>query len=114
MKCYLKNEIRIKGDPKVHYSLLKYKKKGSYDILTDISENVTLIKLMNYLGNFNHDISVVGYWIFYSNYKRELVLNRVSLDMICATSVGEEQVAEFETVFTAVRYICLYVLFKKD
>ena len=25
--------------------------------------------------------------------------------MICASSVGEEQAAKFETVFTAVRYI---------
>ena len=51
----------------------------------------------------NHAISVVGYWIFESNYKISLVLNREFLDMICASSVGEEQVAEFETVFTAVR-----------
>ena len=28
------------------YSLRKYKKKGSYDIMTDISENVTLGQLM--------------------------------------------------------------------
>ena len=51
----------------------------------------------------NHDISVVGYWIFDSNYEKALVLNRELLDKICAPSVGEEQVAEFETVFTAVR-----------
>ena len=44
----------------MHYSLKKYKKKGSYDILTDISENVTLVQLMDYLGKVNHDISVVG------------------------------------------------------
>ena len=87
----------------MHYSLRKYKKKGSYDILTDISENVTLVQLMDSLGNVNHDINVVGYWIFDSDYKRSLVLNRESLDMICAPSVGEEQVAYFETVSTAVR-----------
>ena len=80
----------MKGEPKVHYSLVKYKKKGSYDILTEISENVTLVQLMDYLGNVNHDISVVGYWIFDSNYKKSLVLNRESLDMICAPSVDEE------------------------
>ena len=64
----LKNEK--KGEPKVHYSLVKYKKKGSYDILKDISENVTLVQLMDSLGNVNHAISVVGYWIFDSNYKK--------------------------------------------
>ena len=50
----LKNENKIKGEPKVHYILRKYKKKGSYEIMTDISENVTLVQLMNYLGNVNH------------------------------------------------------------
>ena len=72
----LKNENKIKGKPKVHYSLGKHKKKSSYDILTDISEHVNLVKLMDSLVNANHDISVVGYWIFDSNYKRALVLNR--------------------------------------
>ena len=55
---------KIKGEPRVYYSLRKYKKMGSYDILTDISEHVTLVQLMDSLGNLNHDISVVGYWIF--------------------------------------------------
>ena len=53
----------------------------------------------------NHAISVVGYWIFESNYEKSLVLNRASLDMICAPYVVEEQAAKFELVFTAVRYI---------
>ena len=52
-----------------------------------------------------NDISVVRYWIFDSNYEKALVLNRELLDMICALSVDEEEVAEFETVFTAVGYI---------
>ena len=73
--------------------------------LENISANVTLVQLMYLLGNMNHDISVVGNWIFDSIYKKPLVLNRASLDMICAPSVGEEQDAIFETVFTAVRYI---------
>ena len=60
---------------------------------------------MDSLGNVNHAISVVGYWILDSNYEKSLVLNRASLDMICAPSVGEEQASKFESVFTAVRYI---------
>ena len=39
----LKNEKIIKGELKVNYSLMKYKQTGSYDILKDISENVTLV-----------------------------------------------------------------------
>ena len=68
---------------------MKYNKKGSYDILTDISKNVILVQLMYYLGNVNHAISVVGYWMIDSNDKKALVLNRESLDMICAPSVDE-------------------------
>ena len=95
---------RIKGKPRVYYILKKYKKKDSYDILIDINENFTLVQLMDYSGNVNRAISVVGYWVFDSNHKITLVINREFLDMICAPYVGEEQVAVFETVFTAVRY----------
>ena len=79
----------MKGEPRVYHSRSKYKKKGSYDILRYISEHVTLVQLMDYLGNVNHAISVVGYWIFESNNKKSLVINRESLDMICSPSVGE-------------------------
>ena len=44
----------------MHYNLIKYGQKGNYKILEDISENVTLVQLMDSLGNTNHDISVVG------------------------------------------------------
>ena len=72
----LKNENKIKGKPRVHYSLRKYKKKGSYDILMYISGHFNLVQLMYYLGFINRAISVAGYWIFDSNYKREIVLKR--------------------------------------
>ena len=68
-----------------------------------MSENVTLVQLMDSLGNMNHAISVVGYWILDSKYKRAFALNIELLDMICDPTVGEEQVAVFETVFTTVR-----------
>ena len=74
----------------MYYSPRKYKNMGSYDIMTDRSENVTLVQLMDSLGNVNHDIGVVGYWIFDSNCEKALVLNRESLDMICAPYVSEE------------------------
>ena len=78
---------------------------GSYDILTDISEHVTLVQFMDYLGNLNHAISIVGYWIYDSNYDKALVPNIESLNIIFTLYVVEEQVDEFETVFTSVRYI---------
>ena len=99
------NRKRNKGEARVHYKLIKYKKIGDYKILEDISANVTLVQLMDSLGNLNHAISVVVSWIFDSNYERALVLNKASLDVICAPSVGEEQAAIFEKVYYAVRYI---------
>ena len=89
----------------MHYSLIKFKQKGTYKLLEDISDIFTLVQLMDSLGNVNHDISVVGYWIFDSKYEKALVLNRALLDMICAPSVGEGQADKFELLFTAVRYI---------
>ena len=59
-----------------------------YKILEEISENFTLVQLMDSLVNVNHSISVVGNWIFDSNYEQSLILNRESLDMICAPYVG--------------------------
>ena len=93
--------------------MIKYNKKGLYNILENISENFTLIQLMDSLVNVNRAISVVGYWIFDSNYEKSLVLNRESLEMICAPSVGEEQAAKFEPVFTAVKYIYSRAQLKK-
>ena len=57
----------MKGEPKVHYSLVKYKKKGSYDIMKYISEHVTLVRLIDSFLNVNRAISVVGYCIFDPN-----------------------------------------------
>ena len=60
---------------------------------------------MDSLGNVNHAISVVGTWIFESNDEKALVLNMASLDMICASSIGEEQAVCFEKVYYSVRFI---------
>ena len=97
------NRKRNKGEARVHYKMMKYKKMGEYKILEDISANVTVVQLMDSLGNVNHDISVVGSLIFDSNYERALVLNKASLDMIFTPSIGEEQAAIFEKVYYAVR-----------
>ena len=86
---------------------------GDYKILEDISANVTLVQFMDSIGNVNHAISVVGNWIFDSDYEIALFLNKASLDMICAPSVGEEQAAIFEKVYYAVRYISNEAKLKK-
>ena len=40
---------------------------GAFDILNDMSENVTLVQLMDTLGNVNHAISILDDRIFDSN-----------------------------------------------
>ena len=42
----LNNKIN-KGEARVHYKLIKYKKMGDYKVLEDISANVTLVQLMD-------------------------------------------------------------------
>ena len=68
---------------------------------------------MDSLGNVNHAISIVGYWIFDSNYNKSLCLKQESLDLICSPSVVEEQVATFISVFYAIGYIWAPVHLKK-
>ena len=102
---FLKTKEKLKANQECIIAREKNKRKESYDIMTGISEHSNLVKLIYSLFNINHAISVVGYWIFDSNYKRALLLNREWLDMIFAPSVGEEHEGEFKTVFTAVRYI---------
>ena len=109
----LKNKKINIGEARVHYNLIKYKRMREYKILEDISENVTLVQLMDSLVNVNHAISVVGNWIFDSNYEKALILNKASLDMVCAPSVGEEHDSVFESVFTAVIYIYSLAQLKK-
>ena len=62
-----KKNLRHIGEQHLRYNLKKWKKKGDFDILNDISENITLVQLMDTLGNLNHPINIVGYWIFDSN-----------------------------------------------
>ena len=49
-------------------------KKGDFDILNDINENITLVQLMESIGEFNYAISIVGYCIFDYSYKQALFL----------------------------------------
>ena len=45
-------------------------KNHAFDILNEISKNFTLVQLMDSLVNLNHAISIVGHWMFDSNYKK--------------------------------------------
>ena len=81
-----------------------WKKNDAFDILNDISKVVTLIQLMELLVNVNHAISIVGHWIFDSNYDKSLCLTQEALDVVCYPSIGEELISAFRSVFYTIRY----------
>ena len=70
------NKINIKGEHNLRYNMTTWNKNDAFDILTDMSENITLVQLMYSLGNMNHAISIVGNWIFDSNYQKGLCLTQ--------------------------------------
>ena len=80
-------------------------KKDAFDILKNISEYVTLVQLLDSFVDVNHVISIVGYWVFDSNYEKVLFLTKESLYIICSPSIGEEQISAIQSVFYAVRYM---------
>ena len=99
----MSEKVRNPGEQRLHCNIKKWK-KSQFKILHDISENVTLVQLMDSAGNVNHAVSIVGYWIFDSNYKQALSLTLDSLNIICSPSVGEGMFTLFESVVHAVRY----------
>ena len=54
------NRRKIEGEQNLRYNMMIWSKNYSFDILNDISENVTLVQLMNSIGNMNHAITIVG------------------------------------------------------
>ena len=66
----MKNRRKIKVEQNLRYNLTIWKKNDYFGILNDISEDVTLVQLMDSVENVNNSISVLGYLIFYSNYKK--------------------------------------------
>ena len=78
----MENKLSSKSNHHLSYNPKKWKSKGGFDILNDISENFNSVQLMDTLGNVNHAISIVGYWIFDSNYEKSLCQTGESLDLI--------------------------------
>ena len=101
----MKNKLRHKCEQHPRYDMRILNKYSRFDILNDIREKFPSAELMESLVNVNHDISIVGYWIFDSNYEQSLHLIRESLDLSCSPFVGEEKVVKSETVFFTVRYM---------
>ena len=58
----MSNRGKIKGEQNLRYNTTIWIKYDAFDILNDISENVTLVQLMDSLGNINNAIIKVGNW----------------------------------------------------
>ena len=99
------SRMKIKVEHNIIYNLKVWHKNDAFDILKNICGYVTLVQLMDSLINMNHAISIVGNWIFDSNYEKALCFIQESLYIICFLSVGEEQVATFRSLFYDVTYI---------
>ena len=85
----MSNKRKIKGEHNLRYNMMIWNKHDVFDILNFISDNVTLVQLMDALGHVNRAIVIVGHCIFNSNYKKALYLTQVSIDIICSPSIGE-------------------------
>ena len=66
------DQARNKGDHHLHWNINKCKIKGTFDIINNISEHITLVQLMDTVGIVNHTVSIDGNWIFDSNDDKEL------------------------------------------
>ena len=60
---------RKKSGQCIHYKIAQLKLKVIFDILNYISENVTLVQLMDTVVYVNNAVGIVVYCIFYSNFK---------------------------------------------
>ena len=56
------NRRKIKGEHNRRYNLTIWSENDDFDILNDIIENVTLVQLIESLGNVNNAIIIVGNW----------------------------------------------------
>ena len=82
-----------------------WKKIGTFDILNNFIKHVTLVQIMDSVGNVNHSVSVFGKWIFDSNCQQYFPLNIYSLNLMCACSDEDDYFEKFQVVHYAVRYV---------
>ena len=59
-----------KVDHNLHMNIKRWKVKGRFDILNDNIKNITLVQLVDKVGNVNHSVSIFVHWIFDKNYKK--------------------------------------------
>ena len=74
--------------------------------MTNASNHVTLVQLEDMNGNVTHSCSIAGKWIFDSNFKKALPLDRESFDLICCSDdYGKEKVGSFRRIHCAMKFV---------
>ena len=68
----MSNIKKIKCEQNLIYNPTIWRENYAFGILNDIRENVTLVQLIDSLVNVNNYISILGSWIFDSNYKKAI------------------------------------------
>ena len=48
------------GEKRLHYKLKTWKIMGTFDIMNNISEYISLVQVIDSFDNANHSVSVVG------------------------------------------------------
>ena len=57
--------------------------RGIFYILYYISFHVTLVQLLDIIGDVNHAVIIGRFWLYYSNNEKALPLVKYSLDLVC-------------------------------
>ena len=63
LNAIMRDQVINPGKQRLHYNINKWIKQVSFEILRDISLTFTLVTLMYTVGNVNHAVGIVGYWI---------------------------------------------------
>ena len=74
------NHVIEKGKPQLNLSYKVLKEKCGYDPFLGISPYPTLVQLKYFLGGIQHCVTIVGKWIFDSNFTFALPLTQDELD----------------------------------
>ena len=81
------------------------KEEYGYDNSIDISIYPTLILLKYFLGGIHHCVTVVGEWIFDSNFPFVLLLNQDNLDYFFIHNNETKLMNGYKGVSKAIRFL---------
>ena len=79
--------------------------KDNFDIIQNVTNSVTLVNLVDTLGNFIHASAIAVVYTFGTNYQKSLPIIIISLNTIYASSDETTSDANFLGFFVAVGYI---------